>query len=259
MNARAELAGSFGNVARAYDEARPEYAVEALRRAAKVFELGPDARVVDLAAGTGKLTRRLAESFAEVVAVEPDDRMRAVLEATAPGVEARAGTAEAIPVPDGFADAVFVADAFHWFDASAALAEIARVLRARGGLALVWNVWWSEGKDDFEQELDPPLPDEAQALLDDAYVRSGRAAAFSEQRHGLEAFEGSPFGPVHEEAFRTELQLTGDGVVALFTTVSSVAWLPVQEREALGRRLRELVTGMHRLPMTTKLFWTRLR
>jgi SAM-dependent methyltransferase len=254
-----ELAGSFGNVARAYNEARPEYADGALSRAAEVLELGKDARVVDLAAGTGKLTRRLLESFGEVVAVEPDDRMRAVLEATTPGADARAGTAEGIPLPDASADAVFAADSFHWFDGAVAVGEITRVLRPRGGLALLWNLWWSEGEDDFEHELDPPLPDAAQALLDEAYVRSGRVDVFRERGHGLEAFEGSRFGPVHEEAFRKELRLTGNEVVALFTSVSSVAWLPEEEREELGRRLRALVTGMHRLPMTTKLFWTRLQ
>lgn len=252
------LARSFGRVAFAYDDVRPEYAPEALSRAEETLRLGPEARVVDLAAGTGTLTRRLAERFAAVVAVEPNDEMRAVLEARTPHAVSRAGTAEQIPLPDAFADAVFVADAFHWFDAPVALREIARILHPGGGLALLWNVWWSEGAEGTSDGLDPPLPPAARDVLDAVYVQSGRAAFARAAGDPLAAFAESPFGPLLEESFARELRLSADEVVALYTTVSSVASLPDQERRELIRQVRALLSGTYRLPLTTRLFWTRL-
>ena len=255
---QARLARSFGHVAVAYDDARPEYAPEALTRAAAALRLDPGARIVDLAAGTGKLTRPLVERFGEVVAVEPAAEMRAVLEARTPGAVSRAGTAEHIPLPDDWADAVFVADAFHWFDLPTALREIARVLRPRGGLALLWNDWWTDGADGTSDVLDPPLPAAARELLDAVYVRSGRAASARAAGDPLDAFAGSPFGPLRQESFTRELRLSADEVVALYATVSSVASLPDPERAELERQLRPLLSGPYRLPLTTRLYWTRL-
>jgi len=255
----ARLARSFGNVALAYDDARPEYAPEALDRAAEALGLRPAARVVDLAAGTGKLTRPLVERFAEVVAVEPDDEMRVVLEARTPRAVSLAGTAEEIPLPDGHADAVFVADAFHWFDASPTLREIARVLRPGGGLAILWNQWWSDGAAGFSYALEPPMQQAAQKLLDDAYVGSGRAASSVAAGDPLSPLADSPFGPIHEESFLRELRLSADEVVALYATGSSIASLPARERDELTQKVRALLSGTYSLPLTTRLFWTRLR
>ena len=128
-------AASFGSVADVYDRARPGYPDEAVRW------LVGDAprRVLDLAAGTGKLTRSLVAAGHDVVAVEPAEEMLAHLRAAVPAAEALVGTAEAIPLPDASVDAVTVAQAFHWFDPPAALREIARVLRPDGALGLVWN------------------------------------------------------------------------------------------------------------------------
>ena len=133
------FAFSFGRVAEMYDASRPDYPPEAIERAVAALGLTPDADVVDLAAGTGKLTRALVARFSSVVAVEPDDRMRGVLEGTTPAAMTFAGTAERTQLPGASADAVFVADAFHWFAGEAALQEIARILRPGGGLALLWN------------------------------------------------------------------------------------------------------------------------
>ena len=130
-------ARSFDGVADAYRRARPTYPSAAV---AWVLEIAPGRRVVDLAAGTGKLTQVLVSEGADVVAVEPLDRMRAALEQTVPGVRALAGTAEQIPLPDASADAVLVAQAFHWFDAARALAEIPRVLVPGGVVGLLWNL-----------------------------------------------------------------------------------------------------------------------
>lgn len=131
----AARASSFGGVAGLYERARPGYPADAVAWLAGT----PPRDVVDVGAGTGKLTRGLAAAGHRVVAVEPSDAMLEELRAAVPGVTALPGTAEAIPLPDGAADVVTVAQAFHWFDFDPALGEIARVLRPGGTLALVWN------------------------------------------------------------------------------------------------------------------------
>jgi SAM-dependent methyltransferase len=252
-----ELAFSFGRIAAEYDDVRPAYAPEALARAEEALELGADSRVVDLAAGSGKLTRALAGRFAEVVAVEPNDDMRAVLAQRSAGIQVLAGTAERMPLPDESADAVFVGDAFHWFDGKSAVDELARVLRPGGGVALLWNHWWSDGDDRTSNSLDPPLPAEAHALFDEVYVSSGRAAARAEMADPLLVFSDNRFEPLAEETFpRTEV-LSGREVVDLYATVSSVASLPPGEREELKRTLLGLLGPSYRLEIRTDLHWTR--
>jgi len=145
-----ELGLSFGRVAALYHRVRPDYLPEALDRAQQVLELDASAEVLDLAAGTGRLTHELARRFARVIAVEPDDAMRALIS----DGEVLAGTAEAVPLGDASVDAVFVGEAIHWFDARRAVPEMARVLRPRGGFARLSNQWW---------EPRPPLPRPAPA------------------------------------------------------------------------------------------------
>jgi ubiquinone/menaquinone biosynthesis C-methylase UbiE len=132
-------AHGFDTAAEVYDRARPDYPPEALDWLVRALDLRPGRTVLDLAAGTGKLTALLLETGARVLAVEPSDGMLARLRARAPEAEALIGTAEAIPLQDASADAVTVAQAFHWFANDDALREIHRVLRPGGGLALVWN------------------------------------------------------------------------------------------------------------------------
>jgi ubiquinone/menaquinone biosynthesis C-methylase UbiE len=253
----AELAFSFGRIAAEYDDVRPEYDPESLLRAEEVLGLGADSRVVDLAAGSGKLTRPLAARFAEVVAVEPNDAMRAVLAGRSAGIKVLAGTAERMPLPDDFTDAVFVGDAFHWFDGPAAVAELERVLRPHGGVALLWNHWWSDGNDRMVNTLEPPLPPEAQALFDEVYFSSGRAAARAEMAAPLEAFAVGSFTPLVEEAFSRSTVLSGAQVVDLYATVSAVASLPPAERNELKRAVLALLEPSYRLEITTVLQWTR--
>jgi ubiquinone/menaquinone biosynthesis C-methylase UbiE len=143
---------SFERVAETYERARPGYAPDALAWLAERIGIGPGRRVLDLAAGTGKLTRQLLAFGAEVAAVEPGREMRAVLERVVPQAEALAGSAEAIPLPGESVDAVTVAQAFHWFRAEEALVEIHRVLRPGGALGLLWNEW--DEADPLQQAVD---------------------------------------------------------------------------------------------------------
>ncbi|MGN9778517.1 class I SAM-dependent methyltransferase [Micromonospora sp. H33] len=129
---------SFGAAAADYDRFRPRYPEAALRWA--MAGLATPARTVDLGAGTGILARGLLALGHEVTAVEPDPGMRAQFETTTPGAPALAGSAESIPLPDGYADAVLVGQAYHWFDRERAHLEIARVLRPGGVFAAVWNL-----------------------------------------------------------------------------------------------------------------------
>src|SRR5690349_15856214 len=130
----------FAAAADVYEEGRPGYPSEAIEWLTAELELRPGSTVVDLAAGTGKLTRLLVPTGATLIAVEPVDEMRGALRRTLPEADARAGTAERTGLPASSADAVTVAQAFHWFDAPRALAEIHRLLRPTGHLALVWNI-----------------------------------------------------------------------------------------------------------------------
>jgi SAM-dependent methyltransferase len=232
---------SFGNVAETYHRVRPPYSQELLDRAQAALELAGDARVLDLAAGTGRLTRELARRFAHVIAVEPNDAMRAFVE----GGEVRAGTAEAIPLEDASVDAVFVGEAFHWFDKGPAIAEIARVLRPRGGLALVGVHWW---------ETDPPLPDAALELL------RGPWEHFASQRNPPwdGAFAGTPFEPLHYVHFEDAIVLDPDRLLELYSTTSSLAAISAGERAALFAKVRPLLGGAYRLPVKSELAWTRL-
>src|SRR4051812_29196322 len=252
-----ELAFSFGRIAAAYDDVRPEYAPEALARAEEALGLDAGSRVVDLAAGSGKLTRALAGRFAEVVAVEPNDDMRAILAGRSADVRVLAGTAERMPLADDFADAVFAGDAFHWFDGPAAVAELDRVLRPGGGVALLWNLWWEDGDDGTSDSLEPPLPAAARALFDEVYVSSGRAAARAEKADHVADFAGSPFGRLEFEAFEQRRQLSGAEVINLYSTTSAVASLPPDERDELKQKLLALLDAEYLLRITTVLYWGR--
>jgi SAM-dependent methyltransferase len=131
------LAEHFAAVAEEYERGRPDYPPAVVGALAAELRLGAGSRVLDLAAGTGKLTRALLASGLDVVAVEPQATLREPLAASVGEERVREGLAEAIPLPDASIAAVTVADAIHWFDHAAALAEIGRVLRAGGGLAIV--------------------------------------------------------------------------------------------------------------------------
>lgn len=158
------LAAHFAEVADVYERGRPDYPPAVAGALAAELSVPPGAPVLDLAAGTGKLTRALVAIGLDVTAVEPQSPLRDVLAASIGESRVRDGLAEAIPLPDGSVSAVTVADAIHWFDQTAALAEIRRVLRPGGGLAVLstrpdWRgASWAHEVGSLMAELRPEHP-----------------------------------------------------------------------------------------------------
>jgi SAM-dependent methyltransferase len=186
--------------------------------------------VADVAAGTGKLTRELVGSGAHVIAVEPLPEMRAVLAARAAPVEAVEGTAEQLPLADASVDAITVAQAFHWFDAPAAIREAGRVLRPGGALALLWNI----------RDLDDPVQWRLNELL--APYR-GDARSEHEQPWRVD-LEASPlFGAPEQRSFAWVQPYTADELAERIASVSFVAALDEEVRAELLMRVRALATG----------------
>jgi SAM-dependent methyltransferase len=234
VSERDRLRLSFDRVVDAYERARPQYAPDALAWLAVRLPLR---RVLDLGAGTGKLTRQLVALGADVVAVEPGNEMRAMLQRVLPGVEAHAGSAEAIPLPDESVDAVTAAQAFHWFRTGEALAEIHRVLRPGGGFAFLWNHW-----DD-----DDPLLLELNDLVDALRRRTPQNDV---QRDELYA---SPLFRTEEARnFRHAEELPADLVVERVSSVSAVSAAEPGVRDRTLAEVRRLVgSGPVHFPMVT--------
>ncbi|MEU4679767.1 class I SAM-dependent methyltransferase [Micromonospora sp. NPDC023737] len=213
---------SFGAAAAEYDRFRPHYPEPALRWALEGLA-GAPVRVVDLGAGTGILTRGVLRLGHEVVPVEPDPGMRAQLDATTPGTTALAGSAEAVPLPDGAADAVLVGQAYHWFDRDRAHAEIARLLRPGGIFAPVWNT-----RDDRVGWV---------AELGRIAHMGGTAGNVIEKYTDF----GPEFEPIEVGEFHQRTTLTPDDVVALIRTRSYWLTAPAEDRQKVERELRELL------------------
>jgi ubiquinone/menaquinone biosynthesis C-methylase UbiE len=240
---------SFGRRAAEYDRVRPDYSPEALDLVTERLGLGPGSEVLDLAAGTGKLTRPLVERFGRVTAVEPDPEMRTVLSHATTCYLVLEGRAEAIPLADGSVDAVFVGQAFHWFEHGRALAEIARVLRPRGGLVLIWNGW---------STAETRVPEPAKKLIRDVLDNPG-AEPVADRADWQQDMDASPFEPVRQEEIPTRLlDYSGDDFVSLTLSTSPFGVLPRDEFTALESELRRLVKGSYRVPVETRLLWTRL-
>jgi ubiquinone/menaquinone biosynthesis C-methylase UbiE len=216
---------AFGSVAESYERRRPMYPAGLVEWLVERLGLRSGRTVVDVGAGTGKLTRDLVPTRARVIAVEPLFEMRMQLEAVVPGADVLAGSAEDIPLPDDSADAVVAASAFHWFDTERALEEIHRVLVPGGALATIGN-----GRD-----LSDPLQREIQAIV-------GRYLPRVDELLGwIAVVEASPlFGPAEEFATTFEQWFDAEGLAERIGTISYVARLPEEERTRVLVQIREL-------------------
>jgi SAM-dependent methyltransferase len=233
-------ARSFDRVAAQYERVRPGYP-EALL---DLLPLGDEASVLDLGAGTGKLTRLLVGRYEQVAAVEPLENMRRVLESVVPEAESVAGTAESIPLDDASVDGVFAGQAFHWFANDTAVSEIARVLRPRGVVCLVWN----------EPEEPLPLPADYVAYL--ARLHAPALEAVRDAPPWPELIARGPFGVVHETAVPHEQVQDRDEVLTFAQTVSWVARRPEGERAQIAADLdRMLGEGPFTFPLRTNVTW----
>ncbi len=225
-------ARGFEAGAAAYELARPGYPDEALAVLAAVVGIVAGARACDLAAGTGKLTRRLVEAGASVVAVEPVAGMRTQLSAVLPEVEVLDGTAEAIPLPDASVDAVTVAQAFHWFDAPAALTEIARVLKPGGGLAILWNE--RDERTPWVAEMSRIIRWHERTVSRYQHIEWAAVVAASER-----------FTPLEERVVDWEQPMTREVLADRVRSISYIAAMPESERE---RHTADVVALAARLP-----------
>lgn len=241
-------ARGFQAGAAAYELARPGYPDEALEILRDDVGITAGHRVLDLAAGTGKLTRRLVELGADVVAVEPVPAMRAQLESVVPDIEVLEGTAEEIPLPDASVDVVTVAQAFHWFDAPAALGEIARVLRPHGRLTLLWN------------ERDEAAPWVAEMSR---HIRWHERTVSRYQHVDWAAViaAGQRFTSLEERVVAWSQPMTRELLADRVRSISYIATMPVPERERLVTEVVELVRRLPEpfaLPYLCRVQWARL-
>lgn len=240
-----ELAFSFGHAAEAYERGRNGYPEAAL----DVVGVASDAVVLDLAAGTGKLTRQLVPRHASVIAVEPSDAMRALLERVVPDATALAGYAESIPLEDGSVDAVFVGEAFHWFP-DGSVDEIARVLRPGGTLAILFNR--------PDGPVEPPLSEVFEAALERGSLSKPPAQSIASGAWQREL--PGPFEAFRTGSFPHRVERDRDGLIDMFASWSVVAALPDERRTSLLAELRSLVpAGRYTSPLRAETYWTRLR
>jgi SAM-dependent methyltransferase len=246
--ARILYASSFGAAAVSYAEHRPDYAPAAVRWA---LARAPGRRVLDLGAGTGKLTGTLLTLGADVVAVEPDPAMLTELRRALPGVRALSGSAEAIPLPDASVDAVLAGNALHWFDMAVAGPEMVRVLAPGGILAGLWNVM--DDRVDWVAGLERISGSAAIGPRDT--LSSWRAATA-----GLHLPETgvAQFGSPEQAEFPHVQRRTADSLVATIATRAGVLVMPEQQRAATLGRIRaflasrpETTGGEFTLPMLT--------
>jgi len=238
---KARRAASFGDVASHYERYRPgppPAAVDWILPA----RVG---RVVDLGAGTGALSRLLLDRAAEVIAVEPDDRMRSVLGQELPGVRAVEGRAESMPIPDAFVDAVVASSSWHWVDPVPALHEVGRVLVPGGTLGAVWS-----GPDPAS-----PFLAQAQALLSERPSTASKEDQEGEEsplaelimvdarrpESTLEIPPGVPFSPPDHRVFTWDMALNADELIGLLGTFSWIITMPEKSRQRVFAEARRLL------------------
>lgn len=241
----------FSRTADAYAQGRPSYPREAIDRIALAFGLNEKSTVLDLAAGTGQLSALVRTRVGRTIAVEPAPAMRAKITADLPDVDVLDGVAEAIPLHDGEVDAVVVGEAFHWFDPSMALPEIARVLRPGGGLAMLWNTstWTIESTQwlrDFQR-----IVAHHKAEAGEYPSGQGRWRDEFEHSHEFEDLE-------HAEFSHTQVMSPRD----FLAQVASWSWIANLEetgRQAVLDEVASLIEaqGEIAIPYRTDLYLTR--
>ncbi len=209
-----------------YDEVRPDYPEASITAIVDRFGLDGSSRVLDLGAGTGIFSRQLRDRVGQIIAVEPSSSMRETMLATTPGVTVLDGRDDAIPLEDASVDAVVVAQAFHWFDAPRALAEIHRVLVAGGGLALVWN--------ERDESID------WMAALTHA-MRWDVHRPYSSNDDVARVVETGPFENVERRQFAHRQLLTRDQVYRRVLTTSYVSIMDDADQRALLEDVRRVI------------------
>jgi SAM-dependent methyltransferase len=247
-------AGSLDRWPEDYERGRPGWPPEVV----DVPGLPPAATVLELGAGTGKLTRLLVSTFGRVVAIEPAEAMRRLLVTLCPEAEALAGSAEEIPLATASVDAVFAAEAFHKFDGERALPEIARILRPRGVLVLLWNLPAGPTEPSIaaaERLLHQRGPDRAEVGYDPLDLNSTRYAS-SEWRL---PFAASPFEELQEARLPNPQTVDREGLVAFFASMGWIADLPDADRLPLLDEVRSLLAAAeYQRLWETHVHWTRL-
>ena len=242
---------SFGAAATAYAEHRPDYAEAAVRWALEPVSARRPLRVVDVGAGTGKLTATLLRLGAEVTAVEPDEQMLAELRRAMPGVRSVPGSAETLPLPDASADAVLAAQAMHWFDMDRAMPEIARVLTPGGVVAGLWNV--DDDRVGWVAELAVMSKRKASTTL-----LRWRGGADQAAYHRMTAAAAGLFRDGQTREFGHGQPRTADSLLATIATHSHLLVMNEAERIALLARVSDFLhtrpetsDGEFTLPMVT--------
>jgi len=219
-----------------YDELRSEYAPEAVSWVAERCGIGLGSSVVDLAAGTGRLSGRFLQLGVDVIAVEPAANMRAVLKERFPTVRVIVATAESMPFDDGAVDAVVVGNAFHHFGRDAAMAEIHRILRPGGALAVFW-AWPAE-----EEQLKIPGMRAIFEAVEETHAQAAIMAAHRSWSEPPATVDG--FDPFERREFSTTHVLPAARFADLYATFSDVVSLPAAIRAGLLDRIGQLSRGL---------------
>jgi SAM-dependent methyltransferase len=228
-----------------YDRTHAGYAAEAVRWLAGSTGLR-DRVVVDLAAGTGKLTWRLVEQVSRVLAIEPADNMLARLAWAVPDAFAVRGTAERLPLADGSVDCVTVGGSFHLFEPERAVAEIARVLRAAGILAVFWKVY------DMTAAVQVRMDAIARPYLD----QKGHAIHRADPEWSAALVQSDHFGPLRVRTFPNDQTIRAGDLATVLATSTDIAWLPAADQRALLEEVDRMARGLPayvRLPCTTEV------